>query len=301
MNLVDTILQSATELPPFPKVMQRALELIHDPRSSAQDVVDVIQFDPSLTARILKVCNSAFLGLRRKIHSLREALIMIGFQQLLEIILSQETMHLFYAPWRGYDLGAGELWRHSVASSLLSGIISKKLSHEVNPASFTAALLHDVGKTALSKFVKDYLVDIRNLVRHRRLSFIEAEKEVLGVDHAELGARMIEGWNFPKSIVAAVRYHHSPSLTPTDREMADLVYLCDVVAMMTGIGGGADGLLYHAYNEVMQQYGLAEKDVERFMIQLNDRFRLVNEVLDPREPAARDVGTPSTAAADAPV
>ncbi len=296
MNLVDTILQSAAELPPFPKVMQRALELIHDPKSSAQDVVDVIQFDPSITARVLKVCNSAFLGLRRKIHSLREALIMIGFQQLLEIILSQESMHLFYAPWRGYDLGSGELWRHSVACSLLSGIISKRLNREPNPASFTAALLHDVGKTALSKFVKDYLADIRNLVRHKRLSFIEAEKEVLGVDHAELGARMIERWNFPKSIVAAVRYHHSPSLSSQDREMADLVYLCDVVAMVTGIGGGADGLLYHAYNEVMQQYGLAEKDVERFIILLNDRFRIVNEVLDPRDPAGNGAGMAAVAA-----
>ncbi len=279
MNLVEHILHSVTQLPPFPVVIQRALDLVEDPRSSAQDVVEVIQYDQAITANVLKVCNSAFLGLRRTVHSLREALVLIGFNPLLEIVLSQESAHLFREPCQGYELEQGHLWQHSVASALLSRLISKRLNQEENPAYFTAALLHDVGKTLLSRFVKDYFGEIKGLIHDRRLSFVEAEKEVLGIDHAELGGRITEQWRFPGNIVSAVRYHHVPLQADEDGEPIRMVYLCDLVAMMTGIGGGADGLAYHAYDGVMKQYRLTERDIERWMVQLNDRFQWVKEML----------------------
>lgn len=77
-----------------------------------------------------------------------------------------------------------------------------------------------------------------------------------------------------------MRYHHTPFLTPEEHDVVQLIHLCDLIAMMTGIGGGADGRSYHAYEQVMKQYGLKEKDIERFIVQLDDRFELVNEVLD---------------------
>lgn len=283
MNLTDDILESINRLPPFPMVIQRVIQLIDDPKSSAQDVVDVIQYDQSITASVLRACNSAYFGLRRTIHSLREALVMIGFNQLLEIILGQESLHFFHAPCKGYDLDDGELWRHSVSSALLSRIISERLKREATPTHFTAALLHDIGKVALNKFVKDYFGEIERLVQDQHLSFIEAEKEVLGIDHAELGGRITEQWNFPKTIVSSVRYHHTPFLTPENHAMVQLIYLCDLVAMIAGIGGGADGLSYHGYEEVMKQGGLKEKDIERFIVQLNDRLQLVKAMLNEKE------------------
>jgi putative nucleotidyltransferase with HDIG domain len=287
MNIVDQILQSATELPPFPAVIQRALQLIEDPRSSARDVVDVIQYDQSITAEVLKLCNSAYFGLRRTVHSLREALVMIGFNQLLEIVLSRESAPLLYEPCKGYDLEYGELWRHSVACGLLSRIISPRLNREPTPAHFTAALLHDIGKMILSKFAKDYFEEIKRQVQDRHLSFIEAEKEVIGIDHAELGGKITEQWEFPKSIVSAVRYHHTPFLAPEDQGVVELIYLCDLVAMLTGIGGGADGLSYRGYEEVIKRYNVKEEDIERFIVQLDDRFHQVKGILK-MEPRGQD-------------
>ena len=280
MSLAETILESVTQLPPFPAVVQRALQLVDDPKSSAQDVVDVVQYDQSITVNVLKLCNSASVGLRRKVHSLRDALVLIGFNRLLEIILSQESTRLLHRPCKGYDLEGGELWRHSVACALLSDIISERLGREATPAHFTAALLHDVGKMILSSFVEDYFEEIKRLTEGKTISFVEAEKRVLGIDHAELGGRITEHWEFPKAIVSAVRFHHTPFLTPEDHEAVHLIYLCDVVALITGIGGGADGLSYHAYGEVMKQSNLREKDVERFIVQLDDRFRRVEEMLN---------------------
>ena len=280
MNLIETILQSVTQLPPFPVVIQKALQLIDDPRVSAQDVVDVIQYDPSITANVLKVCNSAYYGLRRTVHSLKDAVVLIGFHQLVEIILGQASAQFISAACKGYDLEGGELWRHSVACALLPRIISKRLNRVATATHFTAALLHDIGKILLSQYVKDYFEDIKKAVQGDHLSFIEAEKQILGIDHAELGSWIIEQWTFPKVIVSAVRYHHTPFLALEDHEFIQLVYLCDLVTMITGIGGGADGLSYHAYGEVMRQYDLKEKDIERFIVQLEDQFHRVEEVLN---------------------
>ncbi|RPJ05192.1 MAG: HDOD domain-containing protein [Deltaproteobacteria bacterium] len=283
MNLVEEALHSVTRLPPFPLVVQQALRLIDDPRASAQEVVDVIQYDQAITANVLKLCNSAYFGLRRTVHSLREALVMIGFSQLLEVILGQESGRFFKGACRGYDLEEGELWRHSVACALLSRIIPKRLNRPATPAGFTAALLHDIGKVILSQYVKDYFGEIRQLMEGRSCSFVEAEKEVLGIDHAELGGKIAEQWQFPDSIVLAIRRHHAPLSAGDSDEIVHLVFLCDLVSLITGIGGGADGLSYHAHGEVVRRYGLEEKDIERFIVELNDQFQEVEDLLDLKE------------------
>jgi putative nucleotidyltransferase with HDIG domain len=280
MSLVDKILRKVAQLPPFPVVVQRALQLVANPTSSAQDVVDVIQFDQSITADVLRLCNSAYFSLQRKVNSLREALVLIGFNQLFEIILSRQSSHLFSGPSTGYDLQRGELWRHSVASSLLSGIITKRLGRQPSPVLFTAALLHDIGKVVLSEFVKDYFEEIKKLVQEKSVSFSDAEKEILGIDHAELGGRITEEWKFPKVIVSSVRYHHAPFSTSDPDETVRLTHLCDVVAMLSGIGGGSDGLFYHSPEEILNHYRLNEEDIERFMIQLEDQFGQVKELLN---------------------
>lgn len=279
MSLTDRILQSMDQLPPFPMVIQRAIQLIEDPRSSAQSLVDVIQFDPGITANILKLCNSAYFGLRKPVSSLREAVVMVGFDQLMEIVLSQESATFLQEPCKGYDLGQTDLWRHSVACALLSRIISKRLNQGVALTLFTAALLHDIGKMMLGQFVQDYFGQIRGLIGEKPLSFNEAEKEILGIDHAELGGRVAEKWKFPRSIILAIRYHHTPSQVSEDRDVVEMVALCDVVAMLTGIGGGADGLTYHGNGEVMKRHHLNEKDVEQFIVKLGDQFQLVDETL----------------------
>jgi putative nucleotidyltransferase with HDIG domain len=280
MSLVDKILRKVAQLPPFPVVVQRALQLVANPNSSAQDVVDVIQFDQSITADVLRLCNSAYFSLQRKVHSLREALVLIGFNQLFEIILSRQSSHLFSKASTGYDLQRGELWRHSVASSLLSGIICKRLGRQPSPVLFTAALLHDIGKVILSEFVKDYFEEIRKLVHEKAVSFSDAEKEILGIDHAELGGRITEEWKFPKVIVSSVRYHHAPFSCPEEDETVKLTHLCDVVAMLTGIGGGSDGLFYRSPEEILNHYRLNEEDIERFVMRLDDQFRQVKELLN---------------------
>jgi putative nucleotidyltransferase with HDIG domain len=280
MNIDERVLESIERLPPLPAVIHRVLQLISDKKSSAQDIVDVIQYDQSITANVLMICNSAYFALPRPVYSLRDALVRIGFNQLMEIILSRGGAYLFDRSYPGYDLAAGELWRHSAASALLSQIIADRLGLKATPVEFTAALLHDIGKVILSGFLKDHFKEIQSLVKGNHISFLEAEKQVLGIEHAELGGKISERWKFPEKIIAGIRYHHDPLSVPREQEFVSLIHLCDVLAMMTGFGGGADGLSYPGCQEIMKVYDLGERDIEGIMIELQSRLKQVELILN---------------------
>lgn len=280
MKNVDQVLQSIERLPPFPAVIQRAIQLIEDPRTSAQALVEVLQLDPAITANVLKLCNSAYFGLKKKVHSLKEAIVLVGFEPLMEIILSQQSIELLKDSCQGYDLDQADLWKHSVACALLTRIVSKRLSSQTTYLYFTAALLHDIGKMILGRHFQDRFHEIKRFASQKGVSFAEAEKEVLGVDHAELGGRVAEFWEFPDPMISAIRFHHTPSQAQGNFDLVELIGLCDLIALITGIGGGADGLAYHGDDGLMRRHHLKRRDVESFIVQLGEQFRWVNETLN---------------------
>jgi len=281
MSRIELIVQSIDQLPPFPAIILRALQSINDPRSSAQDVVEIIQYDQGVTSQVLKVCNSAYFNLRRQVHSLKEALVFLGFNTLMQIILNRSFKGVLAGPCQGYDLDTGALWKHSVSCAILTEIVSQRIQREPSATQFTAALLHDMGKVVLSAFVRETFEEIKTLVREQGYSFIAAERDVLGVDHAELGGLIAEKWKFPGPIVEAVRFHHTPWLNRGEApDMVALVHLANCMALITGIGGGSDGLFYEGDPEIMKQFHLREKDVEKCIVQLNDRLRVVETWLE---------------------
>jgi len=279
MTSAKAIIRSISQLPPFPAVINKALDLINNPNSSLQEVVETIQYDQAITANILRICNSAHFGLRQPVSSLQDALLFLGFNQLFAIIMSGATGATLGKAVTGYDLAAGELWKHSVSSALLSQIIAKRLNKDPSPLLFTAALIHDIGKVMLHSYVKEQFQTIRKLVQENKISFLAAEREVLGIDHAELSALIIEQWSFPREIIQAIRFHHTPLSADSDQEIVYQIYLCDLIALLTGIGGGVDGLSYSGYDQVMNYYKLEEKDIERFIAQLGDEIQKVEAMI----------------------
>ena len=137
-----------------------------------------------------------------------------------------------------------------------------------------------MGKVVLSAFVRETFEEIKILVRGKGYSFIAAEREVLGLDHAELGGLIAEKWKFPPAIIEAVRYHHTPWLCRGgDPDLVALIHLANCMALITGIGGGSDGLYYEGDPEIMKHFRLREKDVEKCIVQLNDRLQVVESWL----------------------
>ncbi len=264
MTTVDQIIQDISKLPPFPEVAQKVLSLLDDPKSDVRDLVEVIRLDQAMTANILKFCNSAYFGLQRQVGSLQEALVLIGLKNLYEVFMTECAGTYYQTAGVGYSLEQGELWRHSVASALVSQILIRRAGLPQNPSVFTAALLHDIGKVVLSARVKDAYSQIVALVEGQNCTFLEAERQAIGIDHATLGALIVKAWNFPQPLVDAIERHHLPD---ADDYVASIVHLSNLMTVMMGIGTGY-GLAEHARAEAMTMLGLDEGHLESCMAEL---------------------------------
>lgn len=266
MSLVPQILRSLKNLPPFPMVAQRALLLVNKSEVSIQELVEVVKFDPGITANILRIANSAYFGLRREIHSLHQALLLLGTQELLKIIIASGATRLFANSSPGYFSERQGLWRHSVSCALMADLLGRELTLADRTTSFTAGLLHDIGKIVLSLFVDQKFPEIMAVVETQGVSFHLAEKSVLGVDHAEIGGEMARIWDFPDRLRQVIIHHHLGKPEAFEDDMVLLVYLADLLVLMFGQDLGKEGLAYTGYPEVMKRFALRERDLQKILL-----------------------------------
>lgn len=262
---MDEILASIQEIPPFPQVVLKAMDIISDPEYSVENLTRVISLDQAITANVLKICNSAYFGLSREVGSLKEAVVYLGATQLRQLLLAGGAKKVYDQPHEGYTFFAGELWQHAVACAVMAQVVVghfKKSSLDSQMV-FTAALLHDVGKVVLSTYVQQEFAHIEAMVAGNKCSFQEAEREILGYDHAEIGGKLTEFWQFPEPIVAAIRHHHQPEQAPkTHRLLTELVSFADSLVILVGYGTAADGLAYHMPHALADKASLQTVDVE---------------------------------------
>jgi putative nucleotidyltransferase with HDIG domain len=164
-------------------------------------------------------------------------------------------------PVAGYDLPQGELWRHSVAVSVAAEAVVKALKIPEAEEVFTAALLHDVGKLVLGGFVKDDLEQIKTMVT-KGIPFEIAEYMVIGTDHAEIGARILEKWDFPKDLVNAVSWHHDPETCEHHCTLSDIVHIANTIGLRIGFGRDSEGIRIDPSVSVADRLGLEPVDLE---------------------------------------
>lgn len=262
MNAQQDIISRVGTLPPLPDTAVKLMEVINDPSSSVDEIVEVIRYDQAVTADVLKLCNSAYFGLSRSITSLNEAMLRLGTVKVLQLVMSVHTSSILANEQRGYGLDPGVLWRHSVAVALAASIVAQKINLTNVNLVFTGGLLHDIGKVVLNEYVAEEFGKILGLVKENRLSFVEAEHQVLGYSHQEIGGKIARMWKLPDPIVRCIRYHHDPGDLETPDPLIDAVYLANCVCLMLGIGLGEDGLYYRADDAVMERNHLNERDLE---------------------------------------
>ena len=260
MNRVEDIVAKVDTLPPMADTMARLMGVVHDPRSSVTDIVDVIRYDEAITAEVLRMCNSAYFGFNRQINSLQDAMVYLGTAKLLHLVMAVHGDALLGKAQAGYGLEPGALWHHSVATAIACDAMGEKLDLPNKDQLFTMGLLHDIGKVVLSEYVAAEYAEIVRLVNEDHHAFDEAERMVLGYDHAETGMLLAERWQLPEEIVKGIRWHHAPP--DDDDTLVDVIYLGNILSIMLGFGIGCDGLSYRADQEILVRHGLTERDLE---------------------------------------
>lgn len=281
MTNIEDIISGIDTLTPIPPVAAQIMALAEDENSSMSDISDLIIHDPSITASLLKICNSAYFGLARKVESVRDAITLLGLDQIVELVLLNTTAENFKDEPDGYGLGEGELWHHAV----LSAHVAKVLAENYGVANkkhliFTAALLKDIGKLIMGRYVAFSYEKINILVESKGYSFNEAEKKVIGMNHEELGGVVGQKWRFGKKLIYIIRNHHmSEEASRNDVETA-LVYLADIVCMMMGFGTGVDGLAYRFYSDVLDRMKLTDQDLQKIIFDTGEDRQKIQMLLN---------------------
>lgn len=276
MTALNKMIREIKELTPMPVVANRLLEIIEEPDSSMDDIAQIIQYDPVMTVDILKICNSAYSGLKMPAESIKDAVNMLGTDQIIELALVKSSAKVLSGDRKGYGLEQGDLWRYSVSSAVISKQVAVRLGLNNKSTIFTAALIKDIGKIILEKYVFKDFKKINTLVQKDHYSFREAEKKVLGIDHAEMGALIGKIWKFSPRMIKLIQHHHLRDESMiNDKEIA-AVYLADCICMMMGIGVGADGLSYRFKDQLMKTHGVSHSDITGIMAEFGVNIHEVN-------------------------
>ncbi len=252
--------------PGMPATAAKLLPLIDNPDSTASEIESILKYDPGLTANILKLTNSAYFGIPTRVSSVKQAIVLLGWKRLLQLVMTICMSPLMKKTVPGYDLPRGELWRHSIAVSVAAEILVKALKISDADEVFTAALLHDVGKLILGGFVKEDLKEIETMVM-KGITFDVAESMVLGTNHAEIGGQILHKWSFPAELVNAVQWHHDPESCENSCILSDIVHVANTLGLMTGFGKVEEGIDIEPFGPVADRLGLKADDLEAMVRQ----------------------------------
>jgi putative nucleotidyltransferase with HDIG domain len=268
---VDSVLESAAEMAPLPASTVRLAAILARPGWDLDEVIEVIAFDQALTARLLRGANSAASASRVAITSVAEAVKRLGASTVLAMAVGACVRRDLMGRSTEYALQERRLWRHSVAAALAAEGLYPRCAAPIPPEATTTALLHDVGKLVLSRFLTPDVFDHLRLVAARDAPAERSEGSILELDHAEVGARMAERWNLPHAIAEGIREHHSPRRDASPGVHA--VRLADVAAALIGEGSSPCAAPDNEdYSDSLAALGLAGERFDELCRDLSGRF-----------------------------
>jgi HD-like signal output (HDOD) protein len=274
-KLMKKILQTAKDIPPMPQTTLKAHEIIKDPNASFEDLASVMEMDQAIATRVLRMANSPYYGMSGNVSSIRHASTILGLKVLEELVVMAWSTKALGDRMEGYELETGDLWKHSLAVAFGSKIIATLKNPGMANDAFSAGLIHDVGKLVLDPYVMERKDAFVAFLTDGKESFLSAEKEILGFDHGEIAAELCTNWNVPKNLATAIRYHHSPAAS-NGHQLAYIVHMADIIALMSGMGAGLDGMLYYMDQEVMAMLGMKSDDMSMIMLQIVEAVQTIS-------------------------
>ena len=263
MSQREEILARVSTISSLPTSATQMLALANNPDAQIDDVQRTVEYDPGLVTNLLRLANSAYFGTGGAINSVREAVVRLGFKRVFQIAMTSAVAPIALKEIRGYDLPRNGLLRHSAATALAVEYLPKRLSMRVPDATYTAGLLHDLGKIVLGTYLEINSAPIVIKAYRESISFEIAEQMVLGTDHAEVGAALLEYWKLPQVVIDSVRWHHNPNKYPhEDKTVVDLVHLGEHVARICGTSSSTDGMNYSVCVESLDRLGVVPDVLE---------------------------------------
>jgi putative nucleotidyltransferase with HDIG domain len=276
------IISQVKELPMVPETARKLVTLLNQPEAHRDDLIKTLHCDNVLTAKLLRVCNSAHTGLKSPVSSIDQAVLLLGDQAIYRMVCAIGFGGAMGFALPSYAVEANGLWGHSLSTGMGAEYLTEIEDYgDFNPSvAFTAGLLHDIGKLVLNQiFTPKCRAEIRILISQDSLSRFEAEKAVLGANHAEVGACLLQKWNLPDIIIEAVAHHHTPIVQPV-AQLSAVIYLANCAAHFSDPSpGGSNAHALRPSPSMAELLGMEQDRVEQMVMRVHGAMKAVNQYL----------------------
>lgn len=237
-QIIKDIDKQINAFPPFSPIVNKVISVIDNPASSATDIEGVIRYDQSLASRVLRMANSAYYGYSGKISTISQAIVILGLNTLRAVLFTATASKAINKKLSGYKLLDGEFWKHSVMTAIGSRQLAEKIRYKNVEEAFVCGLLHDIGKLLLDSYVINVQNELEALINQTGLSLSEAELQLLGINHAQVGKRIATKSNFPTNLIEVISFHHSP-LKSSTQQLTAIICAANYAGLVAieGFGG----------------------------------------------------------------
>jgi len=265
----EDVVGMAGEMATLPVIFVRINEAVENPNSSFSEIAQIISGDSALSARLLKIVNSAFYGFSNKIETISHAITIIGTAQLRDLVLATAVIEKFQGlPSKNINMKS--FWLHSISCGLAARIIAT-YRHEQNPERFyVLGVLHDIGRLLMFLNIPDQMCETIEKADHEKMILHEAEKKVIGFDHAEMGGYLMEAWNLPFTFQDAITFSHDPSsTTPECVTETAILHVADLVSHVVEHGSSGEPHIPPLDEEAWGKIGLSPSILPSVVYQLD--------------------------------
>ncbi len=240
MEIKDKILKivqkKESELPTLSGIVDRIISVATDEKTTTEELAKIISYDSGMTNQLLKLANSVYYAHKTDVETVKRAITVIGFDEIIGIALAMKILSSF-TDKSGLQFDIKALWIHAIGVATVSKELAKRTNPILASKIFIPALLHDMGKIIFSIYFKDEYIKVRQFAIEKNKPLYFAENAILKIDHAVLSALLMKRWNFPQSIMIPCRFHHNPESAPIKfKHQSLIINLADYLTQKAGIG-----------------------------------------------------------------
>ncbi len=262
---IQRVIKDTRSLPTLPGLISRLGTLTEDNKVSAQEIARVVSMDQILSAKVLRLVNSAFYGFSRRVSTVSNAVILLGMNVIKSLAISSSIFEIMEKTVVG-------LWEHSMGTAVAANIITKELNLPEPEEISTAALLHDIGKVIIKIKLEEDYSQLTSHIKEKGLTMVEAERELFDTDHAEIGEWVARSWLLPEKLIEPIACHHNVEKSLAHRMKTCVVHVADVLTKATAFGYSGDDLVPQIQPAAWNKLGLTEPALEQIIAKVEDKL-----------------------------
>jgi HD-like signal output (HDOD) protein len=275
----ERLAEDLIHLPSLPQTTAAIVEVADSPTTSAKDMTRIISTDQALVARVLRIVNSPMYALRQRVTTVTHAVAMLGFDAIKNLALGASMSDVLGQSAHGYGLHGRDLWMHSLTAAVAAKNLAEATGQGLPEESFVAGLVHDMGKLVIHYRVEEAYSRIDKRVEAEGCSWDRAEREELGMDHAQVGEAVALAWRLPDPIPAVARWHHRP-MEAEDPVPVCIAHIADTLAFSLGYGSGRDGPTYVCSEAAMHLLRLRQPRIDQIRRKLPEEVSKLTDAVE---------------------